>query len=358
MSSFGIFAETIGEIIPHPNADRLDLATLLGIDYTFVVPKGQYKQGDLVIYFPLDAILPQELLAKIGLVGKLGGNNRNRVKTIKLRGQISQGIVAKPSDVVPEFTAADVSNRTDFAEKLGIIKYDPEDVNFNPHSAGGPGYVRPNPLPSYTYKYDIENAEKYKAIVDGLMEEEVYITEKLEGCHVSMHLLDDGTVDLCSRNCKVIPTEGKSWHELGVENTPIESFLRQLRAIFTTGIITIRGEVVGPPVMKNIYKLDKLEVKVFEIEVNSIPINAVHFYGLVEQFGIPTAPLLFKGKLKDYLNGKTVKEASNGVTVFGNDLAHLREGIVIKPSTEIRSRSLGRVFLKQRSPQYLEKADA
>lgn len=62
MSEFGVTLEKISKIWEHPNADRLELASIEGMTYQFVVPKGQYIEGDAVLYFPVDSLIPQEHL--------------------------------------------------------------------------------------------------------------------------------------------------------------------------------------------------------------------------------------------------------------------------------------------------------
>lgn len=107
MSTFAVTIRKLSKVWPHPNADRLDLAQVEGCDYQFVIPKGQYQVGDEVVYFPIDSILPQDVVAKMGLTGKLAGKDRNRIKTVKLRNFVSQGVIAKPPDFC--WTAADPS---------------------------------------------------------------------------------------------------------------------------------------------------------------------------------------------------------------------------------------------------------
>tara|TARA_Y100000310_G_scaffold209426_1_gene210038 strand:- start:2375 stop:2752 length:378 start_codon:yes stop_codon:yes gene_type:complete len=94
MAFFGVTKEKINLLYNHPGADRLDLAKLDGMSFQFVVGRDTFKLGDEVIYFPVDSLIPEDVLARIGLVGKLAGRNKNRVKTIRLCGEISQGIVA------------------------------------------------------------------------------------------------------------------------------------------------------------------------------------------------------------------------------------------------------------------------
>ncbi len=75
----------------HPNADVIELARVG--DYYSVVRKGQFKTGDMGVYIPEGAIVPDWLLLRLGLEGKLAGKQRNRVKAIKLRGVLSQGLI-------------------------------------------------------------------------------------------------------------------------------------------------------------------------------------------------------------------------------------------------------------------------
>lgn len=81
----------------HPNADALELA-VVG-DYRSIVRKGEFKTGDLGVYIPTNAVVPIWLLKRLGLwdedraKGKLAGKDGNRVKEIRLRGILSEGLV-------------------------------------------------------------------------------------------------------------------------------------------------------------------------------------------------------------------------------------------------------------------------
>src|SRR5215813_9933348 len=101
MSTFAVSIERIASVWPHTNADRLEMARLTSMSYQFVIAKGSFQPGDRVVYFPIDSLMPDPLIAAIGLTGKLAGPRMNRVKTVRLRGEISQGIVAEPERVIP-----------------------------------------------------------------------------------------------------------------------------------------------------------------------------------------------------------------------------------------------------------------
>ena len=79
------------EIEEHPNADAIELAKVG--DYRSIVRKGDFKTGDLGVYIPEAAIVPDWLISELGLEGKLAGKDKNRVKAIKLRGILSQGLI-------------------------------------------------------------------------------------------------------------------------------------------------------------------------------------------------------------------------------------------------------------------------
>ncbi|MGH3544523.1 MAG: RNA ligase (ATP), partial [Mycobacteriales bacterium] len=117
MATLRVTAEQL-TIFPHPNADALELAQV-GL-YRAVVPKGVYSTGDYALYIPEQAILPDSLIAELGLTGRLAGSKKNRIRAIRLRGELSQGIVFRPA-VVPEVDLAVAhAQGRDFAEMLGI----------------------------------------------------------------------------------------------------------------------------------------------------------------------------------------------------------------------------------------------
>ena len=124
MSDFAVPVVTIRAIEPIPNADAIELA-VVG-EYRSVVRKGQYHPGDLAVYLPEAAIIPADLLERLGLTGKLSGGAKNRVKAIKLRGCLSQGILH--NEIPPGAVVDD-----DVAAYFDIVKYNPK----NPaHMAG------------------------------------------------------------------------------------------------------------------------------------------------------------------------------------------------------------------------------
>lgn len=106
--------QRIKSVVAHPNADKLDIAQVKG--FKAIVPRGQWKEGDLCIYIMPDTVLPDVPWAAI-YKAKSG-----RVKAIKLRGSWSEGIIESFDKV--GYTGP-VEEGLDISEVLGVIKYDP-----------------------------------------------------------------------------------------------------------------------------------------------------------------------------------------------------------------------------------------
>src|SRR2546423_7089769 len=116
MSTLRVTAEPL-TIHVHPNADALELAQV-GL-YRAVVAKGAFRTGDVALYIPEQAVLPQELVSELGLTGKLAGSAANRVKAIRLRGELSQGIVCRPRALQGTDLARAAGEGADFAAGVG-----------------------------------------------------------------------------------------------------------------------------------------------------------------------------------------------------------------------------------------------
>lgn len=361
MSEFKVSFERISEIFPHPNADRLELARVEGMAFQFIVGKDQYKVGDAVIYFPVDSLLTPKIIADLQLEGKLSGKDKNRVKTIKLRGAISQGLVCLPSQVF--YDGSDdyymvYEFGMDVTELLGVTKYEViEDVRTNI------GKTKTRTLPDMVSHYDIEGADRNVKIVnEHLFNEPVFITEKLEGSHCSISRFADGRVVVCSRNC-LLEGEDNYWYK-GCQNSNLFEAVEFIYNWLSYGehipqVVTIRGELVGPGVQGNIYDLKTHHVYVFDIEEDSQPIVAERFHALCKITAIDTVPILSNSEmvtLAEWLGDKTLQQASNGFSELKLDT--LREGIVIRPLYDEKFvHGLGRLIIKQRDSIYLSQND-
>lgn len=336
--------ERLERVIPHPNADRLEIAACVGMSFQFVVLKGKHKAGDEVLYFPVDALLPHEIVERLGLTGRLSGPKQNRVKTAKLRGEISQGLVEFPEKLLGE-TWRDIPEE-ELTERLGVTKYEPEPISCQN------GTLRP--LPDGVSVYDIEGADRFPEIIEELLEQRVLVSEKLEGSHFALTRKVDGEILVCQRRYSIEPVDGgeHDFWRVAREQGLID-FVESLSQDFEGQQVTLRGEFIGPKVQKNIYKLKKQAVYLFDVLVNGRYLDGETYLKVTE--GQLRAPVLSSDKtLREWLDFKTIQEASNGRSVLAKTK---REGVVITPWQEQRSDVIGRLIIKQRSPDYLAKTD-
>lgn len=189
MSTFEvkIYKLTIEE---HPNADAIELARVG--DYRSIVRKGQFQTGDLAAYIPEGSIVPDIWIERLGLVGKLAGSKRNRVKAVRLRGAVSQGLIVPiefrkkimdqdTNEFTDEYILASlgdlgaghvVHEGDDVTELMGVTKWEPP----IPTQMAGEVF---NAF-GKTIHYDIENIKKHPDILEE--GEIVSITEKIHGC--------------------------------------------------------------------------------------------------------------------------------------------------------------------------------
>jgi len=347
MSTFAVTLERIGSIQPIPDADRIEIAVLEGMDFQFVVPRGRYRPGDPVLYFPVDSLLPPPLIERLGLSGRLAGHDQDRVKTIRLRGQISQGIVADP-DIIP----AGMNEPEVITTHLGVRKYEPPEQVTNDAIL--------TRLPDGQSVYDIEGADRYVDVAALLMDQPVWISEKVEGSNLWVRATPEGEVSVGQRNHALTPKEGveHTFHKI-VRRERLDAFAADLaRAAGAPALVY--GEALGPGIQGNIYGLKEHRALVFDVRVgsgwfspNALRAAVLGFFGTRgEALLVPS--LAFDRTLRDWLGGQSIKLASDGTSLLAG---RAREGIVIKPMSEAVVAGFGRLVIKQRSPAYLAKSE-
>jgi RNA ligase (TIGR02306 family) len=266
----------ISNLSPIEGADKIETATIDGWKVVVAKDVGN-KVGDKVIYCEIDSFLPIrdefEFLRKSSYK-KMGGEEGFRLKTIKLRGQVSQGLilplsVLKSTDIVKvttvktewgnqyELFAEDgepiVEVGDDVTEVLGIVKYEP------PIPAELSGKVK-GFFPSFLRKTDEERVqnltkeyENYKSLG-----RKFYVTEKLDGSSATFYY-KDGVFGVCSRNLELLETEGNTFWKVSRE-LDLENKMKDF------GVnISLQGELIGEGIQGNPYKIKGQTVKFFNL---------------------------------------------------------------------------------------------
>ena len=330
-------------IEPHPNADRLELAAIGG--YRCVVAKGQFADGDLAAYVPEGAICPRWLIAHLGLVDKLAGNSKNRVKAVRLRGVLSEGLVYPLKD--GRIRGKLVAKGEDVTELLELEKYEP------PIPIAMQGEVEP--AHGATLGYDIENHKKYPdALRPG---EPVVFTEKLHGtwCCLGWHP-DYGPIV----TSKGMSDKGSilKINEANRNNLYVRAWWRQEAAFKKAradlapggGPFYVLGEVYGRGVQDLHYGQPNPAFAAFDAYLGppgrGCYLSPATFASSIGKH-FTLVPLVYKGPFSE----EALRAHTDGPTALAG--RHMREGVVVKPVVERESAEFGRVILKRVSADYL-----
>ncbi|MDP3641567.1 MAG: RNA ligase family protein [Bacteroidota bacterium] len=204
--------QIIKALEPIEGADAIEKATVLG--WQLVVKKNDFMVGDKVVYCEIDSLMPDrpafEFLKPRGM----------RIRTIKLRGQISQGICFPLSILPPDF---EVVEDADCTEVLGISKYEP------PIPACLSGIMK-GKFPSFIPKTDETRVQVIQKLLDKYKGEKCYVTEKVDGSS-GTYYINNGEFGVCSRNLELLEDDENSFWKVARE-LDIENKLRSLNGNF------------------------------------------------------------------------------------------------------------------------------
>ncbi|MFD4553877.1 RNA ligase (ATP) [Streptomyces sp. NPDC058469] len=356
MSTLRVTAEVL-TVHEHPNADALELAQV-GL-YRAVVAKGAFRTGETAVYIPEQSVLPADLIEELGLTGRLAGSNSDRVRAVRLRGELSQGIVCRPKALSDVDLVRAALDGTDFAERLGIVKWVPP----IPPTMDGDVEHAPDLLPWV----DIENIQRFPGIFEP--GEAVVLTEKLHGsaCLLTYFAEDSGADEGDTEGDRVqVSSKGFGAKSLALKEDPRNLYWRAVRGHGVPEAaarlaerlgarrVGIFGEVYGAGVQDLTYGADgrreTLGYAVFDVsaEIDGV----VRWLDPAELLDgeLPLVPRLYEGP---YDIERVLEVASGRETVSGRGL-HLREGVVIRPAAERYSAVTGgRAIAKAVSPAYL-----
>lgn len=314
----------IREIKPIEGADAIELAVVDG--WQTVTKKGEYQVGDLAVYLEVDSWVPTELapfLSKGKEPREFNGVKGERLKTMKLRGALSQGLLLKLEPFTAQISSEDNHEGKDVTELLGIQKWE------RPIPAQLAGQIRGN-FPTLIPKTDQERIQNLvkevrSACDAGMLFE---LTEKLEGSSMTCYLIN-GEFGVCSRNLDLKRNENNAFWATAIAED-IEAKMRAISESASNWDFAIQGELIGPGVQGNIYNLSKTEFRVFDVYDISggeylFPINRRN---LVERMGLKHVPVITINK--DLGTGEVdyILEWAEGKSVLNEKQE--REGIVFK----------------------------
>lgn len=366
---------TIRKIIdvhPIPEADRIEVATVDG--WNVVVKKDEFKKGDYVAYFEIDSWVPHDIapfLTKEGCQPKCyNGILGQRLRTVKLRGQISQGLILPISIFANNEKTVDIFNNPkkylneDVSSYLGVVKWEIPEVATKRHGDATNHGVGMSPFPGFIPKTDQERVqnlvEKFSGSSNDIHNCVFEITEKLDGTSCTIFLDEDNKLNVCSRNY-LLHHEGKdSVYGIVAKKYKFKEKLRRYNLLdnvkkffhLTKHIIpakkngmyniAFQGEIVGPKIQNNKYKLNELMFFVYDIYdiKKGEYLSPTRCRTVCEELGLNHVPVIetvywFKPVNEESHESplncveKLIKMA-DGYSLIGNNPTQLREGLVFK----------------------------
>lgn len=250
-----VTVRSIDSISPIEGADAIECAQVGG--WKVVVKKGEFAPGQMAMYFEIDSWIPEHVAPFLCKDKReFNGVAGARLRTVRLRGQVSQGLLLPLADAFLNCVEDD-----DITEAIGVQKWEA------PVSAQLSGQVRGN-FPSFIKKTDQERIQNLKNELAAWANTTAWeVTEKLDGSSMTVYLRD-GDFGVCSRNLDLKQDDKNSFWAMAVK-LDLESKMRELGAN-----IAIQGELIGPAIQGNKYNLTEHQFRVFDV----FDINTFSYY--------------------------------------------------------------------------------
>jgi hypothetical protein len=338
--------EKITAIDPIPGADAIEVASVLGWKCV-VGKKDNFKVGDSIVYIEIDSIMPEKPEYEFLRQRKF------RVRTIKLRGQVSQGLVL-PMSVLPE---KKYKEGQDVTELLGVTHYDPESPTHGEPKVPQNKYLRfitkflfrfwifrklllplmrkeKGAWPEWFSKTDEERIQGEPSFLRDFKGCVCYVTEKCDGQSATffykkskVNLLKNAIFGVCSRSQWLKTPDDSNWWK-SARKYNLEQVLANYYKEMGKELV-IQAEQVGPGIQKNKYGLKEVELRVFNIKniTDNYHFDAMEMELFCKENGLQTVPILNT----QFILTETVEEMvklADGKSQLNDKVD--REGIVIR----------------------------
>lgn len=358
----------IKKLLPIEGADKIELALVDG--WQVVVKKGEFTEGQLAVYFEIDSWVPTNVapfLTKDGYEPKeYNGVKGERLKTIKLRKQLSQGLLLPVKGLEglknigtgagDRYRPDELEEGTDVTEALGVLKWEVAEKETNNVATGS----KTRSFPFFLRKTDQERAQNYGRLIEANLDTQFEVTVKKDGSSLTVFRVDpsspyykdakkqvEGKLSLwerikrlvlrkkdepvfgiCSRN-QQLPLEGNSNFHLGAAIP-----LAALRIM--NGSYAIQGELVAPDIQGNYENVKSVEFHMFDLwnidkQEYVLPEDR---RDVADSYLIPHATVVDKGTLRSILQLQEGEDPVAKLLVYasgeGDNAGVMREGVVFK----------------------------
>ena len=312
-----VSVQRVESVSPIEGADQIEQARVMG--WTVVVKKGEFASGDACVFFEIDSLLPAgaawaEFMRVRGF----------RVRTLKLRGVLSQGL-ALPTSILPVLPGDVPPVGVDIRDLLGVTKY--EAVLPDAREVAGP-------FPTLVPKTDEIRLQSALAVLEEMVGRDFYVTTKLDGTSATFFQDPAGGFVACSRNWALAPGPNPVWRM--VERYKLAEKLPKGFAV--------QGELCGPGIQKNRLGLPEVDVFVFNVYDAQAGkhLDLAHMIAFCREHGLRTVPVEREVRGED---AKTFAHSLEGWLDAARGIypgtKNRKEGIVIRPLVETFSPTLG-----------------
>jgi tRNA-binding EMAP/Myf-like protein len=372
--------KTISNIIPIEGRDRIELAIIDG--WSVIVKKDEFKVGDICIYCEIDSVMPE--LPEFEFLR----SKKFRIKTMKMAGVISQGIVFHPNSLGYNIIGWDghsdfllVNDKgnikanigTDVTDIIGVKQYEStrdienEDAIKSANKTKYPKWLmRCKVFRQWVYKRDHREGKGFPTFISKTDETRIQnvpwilnnnnenwiITEKLDGQSGTFVLIKHKSkipfikekieYTVCSRNLRLFNKDNSSYWKVS-DRYDIENKLRKM--IGTREWIAIQGECLASNVQANKYKVSEPDLYVFNVIYPTGRLGTLEAQGICEFNGLKFVPVLDICCLPSTVN--EMLNYAHGESKLGNTL---REGVVCRSGD-------GKQSFKAVDPLFLLKYD-
>lgn len=329
MAELKVEVVVIKEVTKHPDADRLDIVKMEGLDYVCVSGKGNFKKGDLAFYFPVDAVLPEKWVKEFGIENFYS----KRLRAAKIRGIFSEGLLIPAEKYWPKEVSTELKPGVEVSGVFGVTKYEapiPKEMS---------GQVI-RPVTGREIFPEPEHFQKYNSLlVEG---EEVVITEKYHGANFGAAKTYDDVLISHSHNYWMKNNEANK------NNVFVRVINENPEFANLPKLVHVYGEVLGVQDLKYGLKNGKIDYVLFAAKVNDRFLNIDEFQDLCNKYGLKRVNVLYRGP---YSKDKVLQFNNADTTHTG--ASHMMEGCVVQPVKEREEMSLGkRLVLKYVSERY------
>lgn len=331
----------ISALRPIPGADKIEVAQVDG--WECVVQRDEFSVGQPIVYVEVDSVLPErpefEFLR----------DRKFRVRTIKLRGQVSQGLVL-PLSILPD--GGKITKGLDATEILGITKYDPQaqqEAQLLSRQPKQPTnsvarflmrfkwfrkiFLKPkrrNGFPDWIVKTDETRIQNMPVLfeTESSCKTPFSVTEKMDGQSATyfLHRVSKRRFEfgVCSRNIRLETPDNSSYWTIA-NKYKIKDILKQLIGNHNT--VVLQGEICGSGIQGNKYHIDGYELFVFNLIYPDRKCSTSEIAKLVTPLGLKTVPILEEDKVLPSTIAELVEYAKGRSTIRKEQK---REGVVVR----------------------------